>query len=140
MKRVTFLLAVLISSCLSLKASTEPSLDEYTATYKFPQGSIIPEVSVVIANGELSLSSTIGTSPIKKTTPDHFTIPNYHGTAVFVRNDAKKITGIKIEVKGVSIEGKRQEREENIATPLPIYESPFPIKNLPAMPLLEGEE
>ena len=134
MKRVTFLLSIFIASCLSLKASSEPSLEEYTATYKFPQGSIIPEVSVVFEKGELSLTSSIGTSPIKKTTPDHFSIPNYNGTAVFVRNDAKKITGIKIEVKGVSIEGTRQEKDSGISNaPVPIYNSTFPIKNLPAM-------
>ena len=137
MKKTSLFIAVFIVSCLSLKA--EESLQEYAARYKFPQGSALTEINVVFENGALSLSSTLGTSAIEKTTDDHFSIPEYKGTAVFVRNGAKKITGIKIEIKGISLAGTREEKETTItAMPVPISNSTFPIKYLPAM-LTEGE-
>lgn len=136
MKKALLLVAVFIVSALSLKAGE--SLEEYAAKYKFPQGSMIPELNVVFENGALSLTSSLGTSVIEKTTEDHFNIPNYKGTAVFVRNSAKKITGIKIEMKGVSISGNREEKDNLTTMPVPISHSTFPIKYLPAM-LTEGD-
>lgn len=136
MKKALLLIAVFIISALSLKA--EESLQEYAARYKFPQGSMIPEISVVFENGALSLTSPLGTSVIEKTTDDHFNIPNYKGTAVFVRNSAKKITGIKIEMKGVSLSGNREEKDNLTTMPVPISNSTFPIKYLPSM-LTEGD-
>lgn len=136
MKKYTLLLTVFIVSCLSLKA--EESFQEYVARYRFPQGSAINEVNVVFENGILTLSSALGSASIEKTSDDHFNIPNYKGTAVFVRNAAKKITGIKIEVLNISLEGNREEKESPvIIMPTPIYKSTFPIKYLPAMLLEE---
>lgn len=136
MKKVTFLLAICIASCLSLKAN-EGSLEEYAAKYKFPHGSSISEVSVVFENGVLHLNSSLGTTSLEKTGDDKFYMPGNSGTVLFLRNRAKKITGIKFDVQNISIDGNREEKEADITTP--IYKSTFPIKNLPAM-LIVGDE
>jgi hypothetical protein len=133
MKKVTLLIAVFIVACFSLKA--EESLQQYAAKYKFPQGSVISELNVVFDKGALSASSTLGNSIIEKKNGDHFNLTNYKGTAIFVRNEAKKITGIKVEINGVTVEGTREEKDSSVNLPVPVYQSTFPMKNLPAMPM-----
>ncbi len=131
MKKITILLALGIVSCLSLKA--EESLQQYAAKYKFPQGSPISEVNIVFENGTLRLSSSIGNTTLEKTGEDQFYMPANSGTVVFVRNGAKKITGIKFDVPNISADGNREEKDADIIAPVPVYKSTFPIKNLPAM-------
>ncbi|MEY2917256.1 MAG: hypothetical protein RIS73_970, partial [Bacteroidota bacterium] len=95
---------------------------------------LIPEVDVVLDNGILQVNSSMGNALLEKTTADHFTIPLYNGTVVFIRNEAKKITGIKIDVMNINLEGTREEKENSIINmPAPIYKTTFPIKYLPAM-------
>jgi hypothetical protein len=132
MKKITLLFTVFVIACFSLKA--EESLQQYAAKYKFPQGSLISELNIVFDKGALSVSSTLGSSTIEKKNGDHFNLTTYKGTAVFVRNEAKRITGIKVEINGVTVEGTREEKDMNLTNlPVPIYQSTFPIKNLPAM-------
>ena len=138
MKKTTILLTVFIVSCLSLKA--EDSLQQYAAKYKFPQGSAITEVNVVFENGTLHLNSSLGTTSLETTGEDKFYMPANSGTIVFVRNEAKKITGIKFDVQNISVDGNREEKEAAIIIPsTPVYKSTFPIKNLPAMLIQEDE-
>ena len=134
MKKVTVLITVFVIACFSLKA--EESLQQYAAKYKFPQGSMISELNVVFDKGALSASSALGNSTVEKKSGDHFNLASYKGTAVFVRNEAKKITGIKVEINGVTVEGTREEKDSSVTTmPVPVYQSTFPIKSLPAMPM-----
>jgi hypothetical protein len=135
MKKITLLFTVCIVSCLSLKA--EETLQQYAAKYKFPQGSPISEVNVVFENGMLRLNSSIGNTTLEKTGEDQFYMPANSGTVQFVRNGAKKITGIKFDVQNISADGNREEKDPDVIAPSPVYRSTFPIKNLPAM--LEGE-
>ena len=137
MKKGFILSAVLLVSCLALKA--EESLQQYAAKYKFPQGSAVTEVSVVFENGILHLNSSLGTTTLEKTGEDKFYMPANSGTVVFVRNEAKRITGIKFDVQNLSEDGNRIENDADINIPAPIYKSAFPIKNLPAM-MIQGDE
>ena len=138
MKKITLLLLICTVSYFSLKA--ENSFQQYTGKYIFSQGSILTEINVVIDNGTLQLSSVLGSTVIEKGDNDKFTIPSYNGTAVFVRNEAKKITGIKIEAMGVSLEGTKEEKEANTNAPVPNYKATFPMKFLPALLIQEDEE
>jgi hypothetical protein len=138
MKKVTFLTSIFFVSCLSLKA--QDPFQQYVAKYKFPQGSAVTEVNVTLENGNLLLSSTLGNATVEKTETDKFYIPSLSATATFVRNDAKKITGIKIEMKGSLLDGTREDKSLNINnTPMPVPASTFPIKYLPAI-RIQGEE
>jgi hypothetical protein len=137
MKKVTFFILLFTACALYLHAA-DP-LKEYTGKYKLPVGSVVTEVNVVFDNGVLSLTSAMGTTAITKATADTFSIPNYNGTAVFTRNDQKKINGIKIDVLGISLEGIKEEKETigSSVLPLPVNKAPFPMKYMPTM--LQGD-
>ncbi|WP_460553544.1 hypothetical protein [Ferruginibacter profundus] len=136
MKKFTILFTVFIASCLTIKA--EESLGQYAARYKFPQGSVISEVNVVFENGVLHLNSSLGTTSLETTGDDKFYMPANSGTVTFLRNEGKKITGIKFAVQNISLEGSKEEKSTDIDVP-PVYKSTFPIKNLPAMLAGDGE-
>jgi hypothetical protein len=129
MKRITLLLSFIVFAAVSLKANTDP-LKPYVGKYKFPEGSVLTEICVQIENKELVINSTLGTTHIVKTHDDHFTIPTYNGVAVFVKNSANKITGIKIEAMGYTLEGTREECSETGDVVIPV--------RLP-MPMIETE-
>ena len=138
MKKVTLFTSLFFVSCMSLKAQ-DPS-QQYVAKYKFPQGSAVTEVNVTLENGNLLLSSTLGNAAVEKTDTDKFFIPSLNGTATFVRNEAKKVTGIKLDIKGTLMDGTREDKSLNVnTTPVPIYKTTFPIKYLPAIKI-QGEE
>ncbi len=107
MKKVTLLFSLFIAVCFSLKA--QDSLQQYAAKYKFPEGSAVTEVTVALENGALMVNSAMGNAALEKTGTDQFAIPAYNGTVLFIRNEAKKITGIKIDVMNISLEGTREE-------------------------------
>ncbi len=138
MKKLTLLTTICFVSCLSVKA--QDPFQQYVAKYKFPQGSAVSEVNVTMENGNLLLSSTLGSATVEKTETDKFYIPSLSATATFVRNDAKKITGIKIEMKGSLLDGTREDKSLNMnPAPMPIPASTFPIKYLPAI-RIQGDE
>lgn len=108
MKKVLFALALTLGFTAAY-AQTD-SLQEYTGKFKFPDGSPVTEIGVVIENGVLTATSAMGNSELKKTdTKDVFEIVAYSGTATFKRNTDGKITTLLIQVQDVTMEGTRQE-------------------------------
>lgn len=105
MKRATLFLILLFIASMTIKAHT--CLQQYVASYKFPEGSILKEMSIVLENGKLKITSPIGNTTIQKIGDDQFSIPFFNGTAVFLRNEAKKIYSIKIIAMGITLEGTR---------------------------------
>jgi hypothetical protein len=142
MKKVTLSVLAVIAFTLYLHAA-DP-IQEYVAKYKFPQGSVINEINVLVENGVLTLSSSLGNTAIQKANADTFAISSYNGTAVFTRNEAKKITGLKIDVMGISLEGIRDDKENagngSVIPVLPVSKSTFPMKYLPSMLAEDTEE
>ncbi len=106
MKKITLTVLFCFAICLILKA--QDSLQVYVAKYKFPEGSSVSEVDVVVENNVLQINSSIGSAPLVKTAADTFSMPSYNdGIVIFTRNEAKKVTGIKIDVMNVSLVGTR---------------------------------
>lgn len=142
MKKVTFFILLFIACSLYLHAS-DP-LQQYVARYKFPPGSVVSEINVVLDNGVLSLTSSMGNTSIDRTAAtDTFAIPAYSGTAVFTRNEGKKINGLKIDVMGISLEGIKEEKDNsggNMLPALPVSKTTFPMKYLPAILTEDIEE
>lgn len=143
MKKVTLFIFAFIICSLYLRA--EDPFQQYVAKYKFPPGSVVSEINVVLDNGVLSLTSPMGNTPVEKTTAaDTFSIAAYNGTAVFTRNEGKKINGLKIDVMGISLEGIREEKENtgggSVMPALPVNKSTFPMKYLPTMLTADIEE
>jgi len=102
-----------IATVIGLQAQTDSTLSplqEYTGKYKFPDGNPVTEITVTIDNGTLQASSAIGTTEFKKTdTKDVFDIVAYSGTATFKRNAEGKITGLRIQVQDLDMEGTKSE-------------------------------
>jgi DNA-binding transcriptional MocR family regulator len=129
MKRMAFFFVLLTAACLSVKASQD-SLQQYVARYKFPEGSPVNEVNVILENGTLQITSILGNSALEKSTEDQFSIVTYNGTASFIRNSAKKIIGLKIEAMGIIMEGVREEGNSHEDGKI-ILPMKFPIPMMP---------
>jgi hypothetical protein len=108
MKQLFF--SLLLLGSFSLAQAQTDSLQEYTGKYKFPDGSPVTEIGVVIENGVLTATSAMGNSELKKTdSKDVFEIVAYGGTATFKRNAEGKISGVQIQVQDVNMEGTKTE-------------------------------
>ena len=93
-----------------IKTVQTDSLQEYTGKYRFPDGSPVTEIGVIVENGILTATSPMGNSELKKTdTKDVYEIVAYGGTATFKRTPEGKITTLLIQVQDVTMEGTRSE-------------------------------
>lgn len=103
-----FLLSLLlIIGSVSLNAQTD-SLEQYTGKYKFPEGSPVTEIGIVVENGILMATSAMGNSEFRRTdTKDVFEVVAYAGTATFRRNDQNKVVGVLIQVQDITMEGSK---------------------------------
>ncbi|MBL7730158.1 MAG: hypothetical protein JNM88_03195 [Chitinophagaceae bacterium] len=107
--RKILLSAITLLLFSAINAQTDPN-QEYTGKYKFPDGSPVTEISVVLENGVLSANSAIGNSELKKTdTKDVFEVVAYGGTATFKRSTEGKVTGVQVQVQDVNMEGTKSE-------------------------------
>ena len=84
-------------------------LVEFTGKFKFPDGNVISELTMVVENGTLTAQSAMGNAEFKKTdNKDVFEIIAYGGTATYKRNGQGKITGLRIQVQDLDMEGVKQ--------------------------------
>jgi hypothetical protein len=92
---------------ISVNAQEDP-LKEYVGVYKFPEGSVIPSVEIKLENGVLVGYSQMGSAALDKIGKDTFSITTYNGMAYFSRNSDNAITGVRIEVQDLILEGKKE--------------------------------
>lgn len=93
----------------SQEAPKKDSLQEYTGKYKFPEGSEVTEIKVVVENGVLWANSDKGNSELKKIEKDVFEVVTYTGTATFKRDENGKVNRLYIEVGDLKMEGTKSE-------------------------------
>ncbi|MBN8672916.1 MAG: hypothetical protein J0L56_02215 [Chitinophagales bacterium] len=103
-----------ISLCFIAVAQQDTTLQQYTGKYKFPEGSVVTEVTVAIENGVLLANSPMGSSELKKTEADVFEIVAYGGTATFKRTEGK-VSGVQMIVGDMILEGTRAEGTVSMA-------------------------
>ncbi|MFI5133362.1 MAG: DUF3471 domain-containing protein [Chitinophagales bacterium] len=96
-------------SALHAQQPTQDSLQQYTGKYKFPDGSIVTEITVTIENGVLYANSVMGNAELRKIDKDLFEITGYNGSAGFKRNSEGKVSGVQIIVGDIDIEGSKTE-------------------------------
>ena len=103
------LLSILLVSfaVIQINAQDDP-LKEYVGVYKFPDGSVIPSVEVKLENGVLVGYSSMGSSALEKIGKDTFSIVTYNGMAYFGRNSDGAVSGVRIEVQDLILEGKKE--------------------------------
>jgi hypothetical protein len=111
MKKLFFFLFVTITSFsfAQAQAPADTTLKQYIGTYNFPDGSVVASVMVALEQSGLTMSSSAGTSELRKLGVDTFMVVSFEGTAVFKRNADKKIIGVTIDARGYLLEGTRSE-------------------------------
>lgn len=106
--RKLLLVFFLIAGNLSASAQTD-SLQGYLGKYKFPDGSPVSEIGVVIESGMLTATSVMGNSELRATSDkDVFEIVAYAGTATFRRADDGKVSHMRVQVQDIDMEGEKQ--------------------------------
>lgn len=102
------MLSFSLSVSLSLQLPSRIPPQQYTGKYKFPEGSVVTEVTVTLENGVLLANSPMGSSELKKTEADVFEIVAYGGTATFKRTEGK-VSGVQMIVGDMILEGTKAE-------------------------------
>ena len=117
MKKLFFLLFAIVCSLTAFSQQTpaDSTFQQYTGKYKFPEGSVVAEVTVMLEGANLTMTSPIGTSPLEKKEEDVFVITQFQGTAKFNRDASKKIIGVTINAGGYLLEGTRTEEGHALA-------------------------
>ena len=82
---------------------------EYIGKYKFPDGSVVNQVTVLLDGNNLTSASDAGTTVLEKVAGDTFNVVSFQGTAVFKRDANKKIIGVVIDAMGYHLEGKKED-------------------------------
>lgn len=104
------MLCILLSAVVFVQAQAKDStLNDFVGKYKFPDGSIVTEVVVSMEGEALTMSSSVGTSPLVKAGEDLFAITAFEGTAQFKRDANKKVIGVNINAGGYVLEGTKSE-------------------------------
>ena len=118
MKKLLFLFFAIVCSFTAFSQQTpaDSTFQQYTGKYKFPEGSVVAEVTVMLEGGSLTMTSPVGTSPLEKKEEDVFVITQFQGTAKFNRDASKKIIGITINAGGYLLEGTRTEEGPALAS------------------------
>lgn len=104
-----------LSVCLSMVAEAntvtgkDTTLQQYVGRYKFPDGSVVAEVTVAVEDTLLTMSSAAGTSALEKKSDDVYVIVQFQGTAKFNRDANKKVIGVSIDAMGYQLEGTKSE-------------------------------
>ena len=105
---------MMLCLCLSIAAfvqaqTKDSTLQDFVGKYKFPEGSIVTEVTVSMEGEGLIMSSSVGNSALVKTGDDQFSITAYDGTAKFKRDGSKKVVGVNIDAGGYVLEGTKSD-------------------------------
>jgi hypothetical protein len=83
------------------------SLTEYPGTYKVGAD----DTKVELKEDKLTISGRAGSADLSMQKPDTFSVNEYGGEVIFLRNPAKQISGIKINIPAanMNVEGTRVE-------------------------------
>ena len=109
-KFILFILTTIV--VLSVNAQSDPApkppLSDFVGRYVFPEGSVVPDVTVALNGEALSMTSAAGSSALTESGRDSFTIVEFSGVAYFKRGDDKKVNAVHIEAQGYVLDGQKQ--------------------------------
>ena len=102
------LLSLVICSVTLVSQAQDTTLNQYKGKFKFPDGSMVPEVEITLSENVLTITAVLGSASMEKVSKDTFTIPSYGNAMVYFGRDTDgKITTIKIDTGGDVLEGKK---------------------------------
>ena len=103
-----YFLSIFICSAVLIASAQDSTLYDYTGKYKFPDGSMVPEVEITLNENTLTITAVLGSATLDKVSRDTFLIPSYGNAMVFFyRNSENKVNAIKIDIGSNVIEGKK---------------------------------
>ena len=105
MRKIMFTM-FLLAGGLFMNAQ-DTTLREFTGKYVFPDGSVVPDVDVILESSGLTMTSSAGSSSLVKLGVDSFQIVEFSGTAVFKRGEDKKVNGVHIDAMGYILDGNK---------------------------------
>ncbi|HET6722308.1 MAG TPA: hypothetical protein VFH07_06135 [Chitinophagaceae bacterium] len=111
MKKIAF---SILSSLFILVANAQsdpapkPPLEDFVGKYVFPEGSVVPDVDVLLSGSALTMTSAAGSSALNELGRDSFQIVEFNGIAVFKRGEDKKVNGVHIEAQGYVLDGQKK--------------------------------
>lgn len=89
---------------------TEPkynTLDEYTGTYIFPDGSIFSELNITSNGAVLTMTSAMGSTNLQNNGGDNFYLNDYGAPVIFKRDSNNIVESVYISVQGLELFGKK---------------------------------
>jgi len=107
-KCVLLLIASFVIITINAQDAPKPPKEDYVGKYVFPDGSVVPDVTVTLSGDALTMSSTAGTSALTELGTDSFSIVEFQGISVFKRGDDKKVNAVHIEAAGYVLDGQKQ--------------------------------
>jgi len=107
-KFILFILAPIFFISANAQSDPKPPLSDFVGRYVFPEGSVLPDVTVALSGEALTMTSARGSSNLTELGRDTFTIVEFSGVAVFKRGEDKKVNGVHIEAQGYVLDGQKQ--------------------------------
>ena len=107
-KFILFILAPILFISADAQSDPKPPLSDFVGRYVFPEGSVVPDVTVALSGEALTMASAQGSSNLTELGRDTFTIVEFSGIAVFKRGEDKKVNGVHIEAQGYVLDGQKQ--------------------------------
>lgn len=108
MRKLTILFSIMLIASFAQAQTADTTLKEYTGKYNFPEGTMIASAEVTVEGGALFVTSSAGSASLAKISKDTFSIPTYNGMCYFKRNAEGKVSGIRIEVQDMVMEGEKE--------------------------------
>lgn len=109
MKKLMMICLMLGTVAFVYAQDKDSTLQDFVGKYKFPDGSIVPEVTVSVEGAALVMGSSIGNSALVKIGEDLFSITAYDGSAQFKRDANRKVIGVSINAGGYALEGTKSD-------------------------------
>jgi hypothetical protein len=98
----------IISANAQSDPAPKPPLSDFVGRYVFPEGSVVPDVTVALSGEALIMTSAAGSSNLTELGRDTFTIVEFSGVAIFKRGEDKKVNAVHIEAQGYVLDGQKQ--------------------------------
>lgn len=101
MKRILLFAGLFMTLAVHAQKS---SLTEYPGTYKLGKGDAAEDSKVELKDDKLTISGRAGSAYLSMQKPDTFSVDEYGGDVIFLRNSTKQISGIKVNIPAASID------------------------------------
>ena len=112
MKKMCLFLLIIVATQMNVNAQNKQGLEDYVGRYVLPAGSLVDDAVITIVNDSvLNISASAGTSDLQYVDGEEYSLPQYGGTIVFVRDESNHIKGFKISIPMAGIESLEAQKE-----------------------------